>query len=116
MTDAPRPLAALPPIAGLALAATAAQAQDLPGDPAAGLAFAEEVCAGCHQVAGSPAMPPAEGAPPPFELIADDPAVTEMALRVFFQTPHANMPDIALTPKQMDDVIAYILSLKEEHI
>ena len=105
-------VAALLLTAGPAFAAAAQE--DLPGDPAAGLAFAEEACATCHQVAGSPAMPPAEGAPPPFELIADDLAVTEMALRVFFQTPHANMPDLALTPEQMNDVIAYILSLREE--
>jgi hypothetical protein len=49
---------------------------------------------------------------PPFQAVADDPAATEMALRVFLRTPHATMPDLRQTPEQTDDLIACILSLK----
>jgi hypothetical protein len=49
---------------------------------------------------------------PAFQAVADDPAVTEVALRAFLQTPHANMPDVRLPPEQIDDLIAYLLTLK----
>ena len=40
------------------------------------------------------------------------PSTTEMALRVFLQTPHARMPDYRLSQSELDGVVAYILSLK----
>ncbi len=49
---------------------------------------------------------------PSFQEVADDPAVTEVSLRVFLRTPHDDMPDYMLTPSETDDVISYILSLK----
>ena len=49
---------------------------------------------------------------PPFDVIADDPGVTDISLRVFFQTPHRNMPNLQLSQKETDDVIGYILSRK----
>jgi hypothetical protein len=39
--------------------------------------------------------------------------MSEMALRVWFQSPHPSMPNLRLTEKQSDDLIAYIMSLKE---
>ena len=90
-----------------------AAGEDLPGDPAAGREFAEGLCAECHPITGRDPFP-TEGGPPAFQDVADDPAVTELALRAFLQTPHANMPNIVLPPEQLDDVIAYILSLKGE--
>ena len=59
-------------------------------------------------MSGSPSVTDA----PPFQAVADDPAVTETALRAFLRTPHTRMPDIRPTPQQTDDLIAYILSLK----
>ena len=35
------------------------------------------------------------------------------ALRVFLTTSHPKMPNLILTPEQLADVIAYILSLRE---
>jgi mono/diheme cytochrome c family protein len=109
----------------LALLAGAAQAQGLPGDPHRGQALAERWCVDCHEVeAGSrqtsaienpnPQNPngPAIVEVPAFQAVADDPAVTEVALRAFLQTPHANMPDVRLPPEQIDDLIAYLLTLK----
>jgi len=35
-----------------------------------------------------------------------------MGLEVFLQTPHGRMPDLHLSRDEIDDVSAYILSLK----
>ena len=84
---------------------------DLPGDAARGRDIALEWCTECHQVVPDVRQPSVTDAPP-FQAVADDPAVTETALRAFLQTPHTGMPDIRPTPQQTDDLIAYILSLK----
>ena len=86
-------------------------AQDLPGDAARGRDIALEWCTECHEVVPDVRQPSVTDAPP-FQAVADDPAVTETALRAFLQTPHTGMPDIRPTPQQTDDLIAYILSLK----
>jgi hypothetical protein len=36
-----------------------------------------------------------------------------MALTVWFQSPHPSMPNLILEPGARDDVITYILSLRE---
>jgi mono/diheme cytochrome c family protein len=40
-------------------------------------------------------------------------STTFMGLRAFLQTPHDRMPDLHLTRNEIDDVAAYILSLKK---
>ncbi|MGF1608375.1 MAG: c-type cytochrome [Kiloniellales bacterium] len=95
----------------LALAAAAAQGQDSPGDRVAGRQFALQVCAECHLVAAEQLLDPLVGAPPFYE-IAERPSTTALSLRVFFRTPHLDMPNLMLTPQETDDVITYILSLK----
>jgi hypothetical protein len=49
---------------------------------------------------------------PTFQAIAQQPSTTSMALRVFLQTPHAQMPNLVLNTGETDDIVAYILSLK----
>ena len=86
----------------------------MPGNPAAGERFALTVCAECHMVkVGQSGLYRADA--PPFPDMAQMPSTTALSLRVFLQTPHArrNMPDLVLTESQMDDVIAYILSLRD---
>ena len=95
----------------LLLAAGQAAAQGLPGDAARGRTIAEHWCGECHEVAPD-VRDQWEGEPPPFQVIADHPATTELALRAFLQTPHANMPDLQPTPEDTDDLIAYLLTLK----
>ncbi len=92
------------------LAPTIVEGQTM-ADPAAGEKLAMEVCAQCHFVAEDQPMIPRADAPP-FDVIADDPGVTDISLRVFFQTPHRNMPNLQLSQKETDDVIGYILSRK----
>ena len=95
---------------------TAALAQvsgDLPGDPAAGRALAEQICWACHVIPDY--EPPAFEAPgaQPFEALAADPAVTEMALRAFLLSSHPTMPDFIFSYEELNNIIAYILSLKD---
>lgn len=96
------PLLALPALA---------QAETLTGNAWEGQRLAERVCSACHHVEKGGIGSSAIGAPA-FQVIADDPAVTETALLVFFRMPHEGMPDLILTPTETDDVIAYILSLR----
>jgi mono/diheme cytochrome c family protein len=100
---------------GLALAllliSSAAQAQPWPGNPREGRDLALRICADCHVVAPQQTRSPTDGAPP-FAERARDPAITPLSLRVFLQTPHKQMPDLILTRTEIDDLIAYILSLR----
>ncbi|WP_170979334.1 cytochrome c [Roseomonas sp. HF4] len=92
-------------------AALPAMAQPEPGDPRAGQRLAATWCASCHQIApGGPG--PANDVAPAFRSIAQMASTTSMSLRVFLQTPHPNMPDYRLSRDQMDDLVAYILTLK----
>jgi mono/diheme cytochrome c family protein len=97
-------------LAGLAGIATAG-ARELPGDPAPGHALALKDCVECHEVEPGERdgkLPD----PPAFQNLADDPAMTALALRVFLSTPHATMPGLILSDAEIDDVIAWIHSLK----
>ena len=98
-------------VPGVLLAALPALAQVYPGDPVAGRNFARHVCAVCHFVESEDLGLSWSGAPA-FQEVADDPAVTEISLRIFLRTPHDDMPDYMLTPSETEDVISYILSLK----
>lgn len=92
-------------------AAAPALAQSEPGDRAAGQRLSATWCANCHRIGpGGPG--PATDAAPPFRAIAMMPSTTSMSLRVFLQTPHGNMPDFRLSREEIDDVVAYMLSLR----
>lgn len=54
------------------------------------------------------------GDAPHFAAVANMPSTTELSLRVFLQTSHKTMPNIILKRDDMDDIVAYILSLKRE--
>jgi mono/diheme cytochrome c family protein len=81
------------------------------GDPAAGRALARRWCDTCHVVDEQQLRGTSTGAPT-FAAIAEMKSTTAMALRVFLQTPHGRMPDLHLTRDEINDVTAYILSLK----
>jgi mono/diheme cytochrome c family protein len=96
-----------------ALTATAFIANTQDGDVAAGRAFAREACDSCHVVEPTDASPRIVAIGPNFQDIANTKGMTATALRVFLTTSHPKMPNLILTPDQIADVSAYILSLRE---
>lgn len=90
----------------LALAMSGARAADL----ADGKALAEKWCSHCHLT--GPGQKRAGDAAPTFTSIARMPSTTEMSLKAFLQTPHVRMPDYQLSRAEIDDLTAYILSLR----
>lgn len=106
---------ALLAIAGLLTSASIGQASAAEiGDVNAGLAFARQVCAECHGVEPNVRKSPNEAAPS-FADVADTTAMSALALKAWLQTSHPTMPNLILTNKQKVDVIAYILSLRQQH-
>jgi mono/diheme cytochrome c family protein len=88
----------------------AAAAQDL-GTPELGKQYAAQVCADCHDVEPSGEISPNPDAPS-FQSVADTPGMSGRALAVWMQTSHPTMPDLIIKPDDMDNVIAYIMSLR----
>src|SRR5215470_12236947 len=101
----------LVPAATLALIAFSARAQD--GDAAAGYAFARQACRACHVVEAEQPAPRLLVIGPAFRDIANTRGITATALRVFLTTSHPKMPNLILTPDDIADVSAYILSLRD---
>jgi mono/diheme cytochrome c family protein len=94
----------------------AAGAQEV-GDARKGLRFAEQVCAECHAVLKRQALSPMPSAPT-FKAVANTPGMTATALTVWFRSSHPTipkrMPNLVLQDEDMDNVIAYILSLRDK--
>jgi mono/diheme cytochrome c family protein len=97
--------------AALIAIALTANAQD--GDVAAGRTFARGACNSCHVVEPTNASPGIVVIGPNFQDIANTKGMTATALPVFLMTSHPKMPNLILTPAQIADVSAYILSLRE---
>ncbi|KAB2917101.1 MAG: cytochrome c [Hyphomicrobiaceae bacterium] len=96
----------------LATGAALAGAQEL-GDVRQGLAYARKVCAECHAVVPSQLASPNPDAPS-FASVANTPGMTATALHVWLHTSHPTMPNLILEPDTVDDVVAYILSLRRK--
>jgi mono/diheme cytochrome c family protein len=82
------------------------------GSAQQGLAFAREACAQCHLVDKVTGRSTDANAPT-FEAIAKTPGLTSAALAATLQTSHRTMPNVVIKGEDADNVIAYILSLKE---
>ena len=89
--------------------APAAMAQQL--EPLPGRRLAERDCTSCHAVKPGDLGPSPMEAAPPFQLVARMPSTTELALRVFLRTSHAGMPNLQFTEQEIDDLVAYMVSL-----
>lgn len=96
----------------LSLLATVARAQES-GNVKQGLQFAQTYCSECHAVSAGDTSSPSPGVAS-FKEIANTPGMTGLALAVWFRTSHPTMPNFILESDDEADVIAYILSLKEE--
>ena len=84
-------------------------AQDIGRGVANGRYLARHWCSSCHQIDSVSVG----GLAPSFPQVARLPSTTALALNVFLQTSHVRMPNIQLTRSERNDLVAYILSLKE---
>jgi mono/diheme cytochrome c family protein len=85
-------------------------AQNLGDNVDSGRALARAWCAECHRVEkGRFGIFAAD-----FAEVANLPSTTALSLRVFLQSNHKEMPNFSLKPAEVDDIIAYILSLKRQ--
>lgn len=104
----------LPVLSATLVASLPVQARtEVLGDARAGQAYAEKFCSECHAVspgAGGAQNPEA----PSFASVANSEGMSERALGVWFQTSHPTMPNFVIPRKDLDDVIAYIMSLKAD--
>lgn len=97
------------PFVVILLAAAQAIAQASSGDATVGRELVKARCSTCHDREDSPR---GRQQGPSLAAVAAMPSTTSMSLHAFLMTPHVNMPNYQLTPQEIDDVVAYILSLR----
>jgi len=103
--------ALLPLVAGMMMVSAFAASAQSAGDTDRGRETSERMCASCHNTAEggqSGTIDPA----PPFAAIAALTSTTSISLNVVLQTPHQRMPGNALSRTEINDIVAYILSLR----
>jgi len=76
-----------------------------------GGALAKTWCSACH-VIGANSQRSAADIAPTFTDIANNKAISDARIRGVLNRPHGRMPTDALTARQIEDVVAYILSLR----
>ncbi len=104
----------------LSTACTSAAQAAAPIDPAAaGRSFAQRVCGACHVVTPQSREVPVLSPPAPsFMTLAQRPLLTEQTLREFLASnhgtmgPHEAMPNPRLVDYQIDEIVAFMMSLK----
>ncbi|GAA0295860.1 hypothetical protein GCM10009087_02010 [Sphingomonas oligophenolica] len=105
--------------ASIALAAGAvalsvqAKKVDRPGNISAGRELAQAECSGCHVVVPRAGTLHLFGGAPDFADIAAMQSTTRTSLLAFLRSPHPTMPNLILSDRKANDVVAYILSLKQ---
>lgn len=75
-----------------------------------GYRLAQSWCETCHII--GPRILDIPGQPPSFQAVANQPGITELALKVFLRTSHKDMPNLIISPDQAEALVSYILSLK----
>lgn len=103
-------IVALVALAALEAVGTGAHAQEQ-GEVRAGETYARAVCQECHAVGRGEKESTYDNAPP-FSTIMERPEMTGMAVAAWLQREHDNMPHIVPLPEEMNDLIAYMVSLK----
>jgi cytochrome c2 len=81
------------------------------GSARQGQMLAETVCSECHAVKKTALRSPNDHAPT-FTSIANTPGMTPMAVRVWLRSAHREMPNLVLKEDEVDNVIAYLQTLK----
>ena len=107
------PAARLIIAAAICVMARGANAQQI-GSVQEGRQLAREVCAECHAIDNA-----ADGSTnpnaPTFKVVANTPGMTSAALTVALQTTVVTMPNFVIKGDALQNIIAYILSLKEKN-
>ena len=78
-----------------------------------GAALSKTWCSACH-VTGAQSQRSAADIAPPLAEIANNKKVSDARIRGVLNRPHGRMPTDALTTRQIEDVVAYILSLRRQ--
>lgn len=99
------PLLAAAFVAAPAQAAEGAQRAVHHGDPVHGGAIARRWCAACHVVASDQKTAQADA--PSFGDVAKR-RTDDKELSVFLADPHPKMPDMHLSRREIEDIVAYI--------
>lgn len=97
-------------VLGIALV-TSVATPALAADPVRGGALAERWCTACHVVADDV---PGGTLGPAFSGIVPLRGRDEASLKVWLAAPHEPMPDFNLSAREINDIVAYILSLNTE--
>jgi len=100
-------------LALVALGTTVIHSVQAAGTPKRGEEIAEKWCSTCHQIAPG-ALRFDKTRPASFQESSNTPGMGELALKVFFQTLHKQMPNFSITNDVRDHLIAYITSLKQK--
>jgi mono/diheme cytochrome c family protein len=79
--------------------------------PSPGQTYAEAACASCHAVLAGDTNSPNPRAPT-FDMIANVPGMTLMALNAMLTTSHKTMPNLIIEPARIEDLSAYLRTLK----
>ena len=85
-------------------------AQSSRGDAASGRLYAMNWCTECRSV--EPETAGTGRFAPDFTAVAKSPSTTGFSLRAFLRSDHLRMPRFALKRTEVDDIVAYILSLR----
>jgi len=83
------------------------------GNIAAGRQLAGTHCSKCHLVTSQSDHGTVVGAPT-FTAIANESSTNIQSLRDLFERPHYGMQDLHLSRVEIDDLAAYILSLRRK--
>ncbi|MGI9372779.1 MAG: c-type cytochrome [Hyphomicrobiales bacterium] len=97
-------------VAMLSTQTSSAQSETF-GESERGAQIAQEWCSECHQMPDGP-QPSGDLKGPKFSTISAMPSTTRMSLTVWFRTPHPSMPNLVIEENDANDLIAYILGLK----
>jgi mono/diheme cytochrome c family protein len=100
--------------------AVPAQESSAAGNVEAGRTLALLACTGCHVVLPNQPFAPLIGGLSDFYTIANRPNTTQASLRRFLSDlpavpPRGRMANPALTSDQMEDIVAFIMSLRDRH-
>ena len=78
-----------------------------------GHALAARWCANCHVVERTAAAASANGLPT-FPALAANPKTTSELLRATMTAQHGRMPDMSISKRDQDDLVAYVFSLRQK--